>query len=42
MPEEADLDAALEKLTDELEAAETDQADILEMFGKGPRVIDFD
>lgn len=40
VPEEADLDAALEKLTDELEAMETDQTDILEMFGKGPRVID--
>lgn len=42
VPKEADLNAALEELTDELEAMETNQVDVLEMFGKGPRVIDID
>ena len=41
-PEEADLDAAMEKLVDKMEATEVSRADILEMFGKEFRAIDLD
>jgi hypothetical protein len=39
VPEEAELDAELSQLVNEVEASETGAVDILEMFGKEPREI---